>query len=259
MLPFLGEGPGNPSSLHASGREARSAMEGARRQLARLLGARPRSLVFTGGGSEANNLAIKGVAFAARARGSHVITSAVEHPAVLATCGFLERAGFRVSYLDVDAHGLVLCESLEALLTDKTILISVMLANNEVGTIQPIRELAAMARQRKILFHTDAVQGAGKITVDLQELGVDLASVSAHKLGGPKGVGALYVRKGVELEPLIHGGKQEMGLRAGTENVPAIVGLGKAAELARSRLSIEHDVRAHRDRFEAGIRELRPE
>lgn len=262
MEPFLRDRWGNPSSIHGPGREAQEAVERARRQVARLIGARPRRIVFTGGGSEADNLALKGVAFAHLARtGSpgHLITSRVEHPAVLQACRFLEGIGHRVTWLEVDEHGSIRPQDLAAAIDDDTILISLMLANNEVGTVQPIPELAAIARERGVLFHTDAVQALGKIPVDVEELGVDLLTLSGHKLHGPKGVGALYVRKGVELEPLVHGGMQEGSLRAGTENVAAVVGLGTAADLARERLSEQDRVRNLRDRLEAGFRELIPE
>jgi len=271
MEPFLGERWGNPSSIHSPGREAQEAVERARRQVAGLLGARPRRIVFTGGGSEADNLAIKGVAFAHRmgneaSNGAgapgHVITSTVEHPAVLQACRFLERMGHRVTYLEVDEDGLIRPDGpggLAEAIADDTVLVSLMLANNEVGTVQPIAELAAIARKRGVLFHTDAVQAVGKMPVDVEELGVDLLTISGHKIHGPKGVGALYVRQGVKLEPLVHGGKQEGSLRAGTENVAAIVGLGAAAELARGRLDESEQVRVLRDRLAAGIRELLPD
>ncbi|MGD8396525.1 MAG: IscS subfamily cysteine desulfurase, partial [Candidatus Eiseniibacteriota bacterium] len=259
MLPYLADAHGNPSSIHGTGREAREAIERARRQVARLVGARPRRILFTGGGSEADNLALKGVAFAYREHGRHLVTSAVEHPAILATCAFLETLGYDVTYLDVDCHGRVDPAALEAALTDDTLLVSIMLANNEVGTIQPIAELAAIARAAGVLFHTDAVQAIGKIPVDVEALGVDLLTLSGHKIHGPKGVGALYMRKGVVLTPLVHGGQQERGLRAGTENVPAIVGLGKAAELAARAVDQAPRIAALRDRLEAGIRELVPE
>jgi len=268
MEPFLRERWGNPSSIHGVGREARDAVERARRQVARLVGARPREIVFTGGGSEADNLAIKGVAFAHRDRSGapgHVITSTIEHPAVLQACRFLERLGHRVTYLEVDGDGVIHPEALAAALDDDTVLVSLMAANNEVGTIQPIAELAAVAhergRERGVLFHTDAVQAVGKVSVDMDALGVDLLTLSGHKIHGPKGVGALAVRKGVALEPLVHGGKQEGSLRAGTENVAAIVGLGTAVELARARLAQPEAIAqmaALRDHLEEGIRRLIP-
>ncbi len=260
MLSHLEAVHGNPSSIHQAGLGAREAIEQARRQVAGLINARPRRIVFTGGGSEADNLALKGVAFARRDMGDHIVTSAIEHPAVLAACGFLERSGYRVTYCDVDEQGLVHPDTLRDALTDDTVLVSIMMANNETGTIQPIRELCAIAHERGVLFHTDAVQAVGKITVDVQELDVDLLSLSGHKFHAPKGVGALYVRKGVELEPLIHGGKQERGLRGGTENVAAIVGMGKAAELARTvALRNGNSMPRLRDKLEAGVRKLIPD
>jgi cysteine desulfurase NifS len=232
MLPFLDGTLGNPSSIHGLGRDAREGIEQARRQVARLIGARPRRIVFTAGGSEADNLALKGIAFANGTARRHLVTSAIEHPAVLETCHFLEQMGCEVTYLAVDEHGLVRPDALRRALTDETMLVSIMLANNEVGTVQSITELCAVAHERGVPFHTDAVQAAGKLAIDVAELDVDLLSLSAHKFHGPKGIGALYVKRGIELAPLVHGGKQEGGLRAGTENVPAIVGMGKAAELA---------------------------
>ena len=261
MGPFLEDVFGNPSSIHGAGRDARSALDDARRQVARLIGARPRRIVFTGGGSEADNLAIKGVVTALPDRGDHVVTTSVEHPAVLATCRFLERTGHRVTYLPVDADGLVDPGRLAEVITDSTVLVSVMTANNEVGTIQPIAELAAVAHERGVLFHTDAVQAVGKVPVDVADLDVDLLSLSGHKFHGPKGVGALYVRDGIELEPLVHGGQQEHGLRAGTENVAGIVGMGAAADLAgraaRSKAATDRLV-ALRDRLQTGIEALVP-
>ncbi len=259
MLPYLGTAHGNPSSIHATGRDARDAVEKARRQVASLLNASPRRIIFTGSGSEADNLAIKGVALARRERGNHIITTTVEHPAVLNTARFMERMGFRVTYLDVDADGWLAPDKLRKAITDDTVLVSIMLANNEVGTILPVADLAAIARERDIPFHTDAVQGIGKIRVDVAELGVDLLSISGHKFHAPKGVGALYVAKGLALEPLIHGGSQESGLRAGTENVPAIVGLGQAAEIAATAPEDAPRIMALRDRLEAGIRKLVPD
>jgi cysteine desulfurase NifS len=258
MLPFLRESSGNPSSLHAAGQAARTAVEDARRQVAALIGARARRVAFTGGGSEADNLALKGVAWARRDRGRHIITSRIEHPAVLRAADFLEREGFRVTRLDADDDGRIDPAALEAAVAEDTILVSLMMANNEVGTLQPIRELAAIARAAGAVFHTDAVQAVGKVPVDVEDLGVDLLSLSGHKIHGPKGVGALYVRKGLELEPVIHGGKQEASLRAGTENVPAIVGLGAAAALARRALDDPDRTAGLRDRLEEGIRRLVP-
>jgi len=259
MLPYLGQAHGNPSSIHAPGRDAREAVEKARRKVAALLNASPRRIIFTGSGSEADNLAIKGVALARRERDNHIITTTVEHPAVLNTCRFLEKMGFRVTYLDVDADGWLAPERLREAITDETILVSIMLANNETGTILPVAELAAIAREKEIPFHTDAVQGIGKIRVDVAGLGIDLLSISGHKFHAPKGVGALYVQKGIALEPLVHGGSQESGLRAGTENVPAIVGLGRAAELAAAACDDAARIKTLRDRLEAGIRKLVPD
>nr|VFK19672.1 MAG: cysteine desulfurase NifS [Candidatus Kentron sp. LPFa] len=253
MLPYLDTRPGNPSSIHEWGRNAREGIETARRQVARLIHCLPRRIFFTGGGSEADNLAIKGVAFAHAHKGKHIITSAVEHPAILNSCRFLERIGYRVTYLGVDKAGWLDPGQLEAAIQDDTILISIMLANNEVGTILPIQELAALGKARGVLFHCDAVQAAGKIPIDVDELGVDLLTLSGHKFHGPKGVGVLFARKGIRLEPLVHGGKQEAGLRAGTENVPAIVGIGKAAEIALKQMGQREKIARLRDGLHAGM------
>ncbi len=263
MLPYLQAEHGNPSSIHGAGLRAEEAVEQARRQVAALLGTRPRRIVFTGGGSEADNLALKGMAF--RHPGGRIITSAVEHPAVLQCCNFLEARGYGVTLLQVDSGGFVAPEALRDELRraeaegEDVLLVSVMTANNEVGTVQPVAELAEVAHEHGALFHTDAVQAAGKIDLDVDELGVDLLTLSAHKFHGPKGIGALYVRKGVELEPLVHGGQQEGGLRAGTENVTAIVGMGAAAERARMILLPAMDrVAALRDRLHEAVAELVP-
>ncbi|MFQ5876333.1 MAG: aminotransferase class V-fold PLP-dependent enzyme [Acidobacteriota bacterium] len=259
MLPFLGETHGNPSSIHGLGRDAREAVEKARRQVAALIHARPRRVVFTGGGTESINLALKGVALARRGRGGHIITTSVDHPATLMTCAFLERIGYRVTYLEVDGDGWIDPRALRDAMAPDTFLVSVIMANNEVGTVLPIRDLCTVAHERAVLFHADAVQAAGKIPVDVQELGVDLLSISGHKFHGPKGVGALYRRRGVELEPLLHGGGQEGRTRGGTENVPSIVGMGKAAELATHSAREGGRIRELRDRLEAGIRGLLPQ
>jgi cysteine desulfurase len=232
MLPYFSDAFGNPSSLYSYGLEARQAIEAARNKVAESIGAKNEEIVFTGGGSEADNSAIKGVADANGRMGNHIITSVIEHHAVLVTFKFLEKRGFKVTYLPVDKYGLVDPESVRKAITDKTILISIMHANNEIGTLQPIGEIGKIARKAKIYFHTDAVQTVGHIPVNVNELKVDMLSFSAHKLYGPKGVGVLYIRKGTKVTSLIHGGEQEQGRRAGTENVPGIVGLGKAIELA---------------------------
>jgi len=261
MLPYLREQCGNPSSIHSRGSAAQDALEGARRQVAGALSCTARRVCFTAGGSEADNLALKGVAWSLRGRGRHVVTTVIEHPAVLAACDWLEAEGFEVTRIGVDGSGHVSAADFEAALRPDTVLASVMLANNEIGTIQPIAELAAAARKRGVLIHTDAVQALGKIPVDVEELGVDLLSLSAHKVNGPKGIGALYLRRGLSVTPLVHGGRQEGGLRAGTENVPAAVGFGKACELAVRRLHAGEGNRLARlrDRLEEGIRTLVPE
>jgi cysteine desulfurase NifS len=259
MLPYLGSFHGNPSSIYSDGRDAKSALEKARRQVAKLVNARPRRIVFTGGGSESDNLALKGVAFALRNGGRHIITTKVEHPAILGTCAFLEKLGYTITYLDVDRDGWLSPEELERALTDDTLLVSIKMANNETGTVLPIKELCQVAHERNILFHTDAIQAVGKIKADVEELGVDLLSISGHKFHAPKGIGALYMRQGVELEPLVHGGKQEGGIRAGTENVASIVGLGQAAELAMHALRDSEKTKTLRDRLQDGILELIPE
>lgn len=258
MQPWLDAGLGNPSSIHSHGREAREAVEQARRQLAKLINSKPRRIIFTGSGSESDNLALKGVAYAMRHKGNHIITSSIEHPAILNSCRFLENNGFAVSYLEVDRDGVISVDTLKAVLNKRTTLVSLMLANNEVGTIQNIQALCELTHRHDALFHSDAVQAVGKIAIDVEALGVDLLSLSGHKFHGPKGVGALYLKKGIKLESLIHGGKQEGGLRAGTENVAAIVGLGKAAELAQSTLRQSELLAKKRDRLEQGVRTLIP-
>ena len=237
MRPYLEQHFGNPSSSHAYGHAAKEAHEQARAQVAGLLGCAPDEVIFTSGGSESDNQAIKGIAFARRERGTHIITSQIEHPAVLNTCRYLEmRHGFQVTYLPVDKDGLVDMGMLEEAITPQTILITLMHANNEVGTLEPIAEVGRVARRRGIAFHTDAAQSVGKVPVDVEELGVDLLTVAGHKLYAPKGVGALYIRRGTGLDPLIHGAGHEGGRRAGTENVPYVVALGTASALAREQL-----------------------
>ncbi|MCL4473179.1 MAG: IscS subfamily cysteine desulfurase [Actinobacteria bacterium] len=254
MLPFLKDRFGNPSSIHTAGASAREALDGARRSLAQTINCTARRVIFTGSGSEADNLAVKGMAFAAGS--GHIITSAIEHPAILASCRSLEKFGFDITYLPVGAGGIVNPRSLDSAIRNDTILVSVMLANNETGAIQPIADLAAIARERGVPFHCDAVQALGKIPVDVEELGVDMLSVSGHKIHAPKGVGALFVRRGIRLEPLIDGGNQEDRRRAGTENVAAIAGFARAAEQAVKRLPDMQRVAGLRDRLQQGLTEL---
>jgi len=248
MRPFLQDHFGNPSSGHWAASGAKAALEKARGQVAALLGAGSDEIVFTSGGSEANNLALKGVAWALRGKGRHIITSAVEHPAVLGPCSFLERQGFKVSVLRVDRLGRVDPDDVARAITPRTILVSVMHANNEVGTMQPIAEVSRIARQHGILLHTDAAQSVGKVPVDVNALGVDLLTVAGHKVYAPKGVGALYVRRGTPLEPLVHGAGHEGGRRAGTESALLAIGLGTACDLARN-LAPMQAVRVLRDRL----------
>ena len=248
MRPYLSDGYGNPSSGHWAAKPAAIALERARGDVAAMLGRPSDEVVFTSGGSEANNLALKGVFFANRDKGDHIITTRIEHPAILAPCRFLERLGARVTYLPVDSNGRVDRDDLRAAITPRTILVSIMHANNEVGTIQPIEDCARIARERGILFHTDAAQTVGKIPTNADELGVDLLSIAGHKAYAPKGIGALWVRRGVRLEPLVHGADHESGRRAGTESALLAVALGKACELARDLAPMQR-VRALRDRF----------
>ena len=234
MLPFFVCRYGNPSGIHGTGRDTRKAVEEARRQVAAALGAESREICFTSGGSESDNLAVQGTAFALRDRGMHLVTSTIEHPAVLNTFRWLEKNGFRVTYIPVGPDGIVCPEAIRDVLDEETTLVSIMTANNEIGTVQPVAEIGRICHERGIVFHTDAVQAAGMLPLNVDEINADLLSLSAHKFHGPKGVGALYVRKGTRLETLIHGGSQERGMRAGTENVPGIVGMGKAIEIAES-------------------------
>jgi cysteine desulfurase len=263
MLPFLHQHYGNPSSTHEYGKATHNAVELARRQCAELIGANPDEIVFTSGGSEASNLAIKGAIFAKLrgifgrwAKDAHIIISAVEHPATMQPCEFLKRLGCRVTVIPVDRFGIVDPDAVRKAIDRRTTLVSVMHSNNEVGTLQPIREIAAIARERGVLMHTDAAQSMGKVRVDVDELGVDLLSVAGHKLYAPKGVGLLYVRQGVTLEPLIHGAGHEGGRRAGTENVPYLVALGKACEIARLSLpDATHRLQKLRDRLWGRLQE----
>ncbi|MFA4043693.1 MAG: hypothetical protein HZRFUVUK_000471 [Candidatus Fervidibacterota bacterium] len=261
MMPYLREQYGNPSSIYRFAQQARKAVEEAREKVASLLNASEREIIFTGSGTEANNFAIKGVAFANRDKGNHIITSQIEHHAVLNVCKYLEeRHGFEVTYVPVDSYGIVDVDAIRKAIKDETILISIMYANNETGVIQPIEEIAQLARERGIYFHTDAIQVAGKMRIDVKELGVDLLSISAHKFYGPKGVGALFIRRGVRIDNFIHGGHQEMGKRAGTENVAGIVGLAEAFSLAHERMEEEWEREKRlRDKLERGIVERIPD
>ena len=241
MLPYFSDHYGNPSSIYSLSRTTRNAIENARTILASAIGADPKEIVFTSGGSESDNFAIKGIAHALKDKGNHIITSQIEHHAVLYTCKFLEKNGYDVTYVPVDEHGTIKLDELEKAIRPDTILITVMHANNEIGTIQPIRQIGEIAKKHGIKFHTDAVQTFGHIPVNANDLNVDLLSISAHKFYGPKGVGALYIRKGTKITPQIHGGDQERRRRASTENVPGIVGLGKAVEIATESMADEAD------------------
>lgn len=236
MIPYLTIQYGNPSSLYSIGREAKRGIENARKKVADLICAKPNEIYFTGCGSESDNMALKGVANANKYRGNHIITSKIEHPAILNSCECLEKQGFKISYINVDENGIINLEELNREINDDTILISVMLANNEIGTIQPIEEIAKIAKSKGILFHTDAVQACGNIPIDVNKLGVDMLSLSGHKIQAPKGIGALYIRSGINIEKFMDGGHQERDRRAGTENVASIVGLGKACEIANKNL-----------------------
>ena len=233
MLPYFTEKFGNPSSLYDLGLESKDAVTHAREQVAALIGAQPKEVFFTAGGTESDNWVVFGAADKLKEKGNHIITTKVEHHAMLHSCQFLEKHGYEVTYLDINEDGMVTPEMLEAAITDKTILISIMMVNNEIGTVMPIKELAAVAKAHKILFHTDAVQALGNVPIDVKDMGIDLMSVSSHKIYGPKGTGALYIRRGVQLSNFVHGGAQESKKRAGTENLVGIVGFGKAAEVAK--------------------------
>ncbi len=259
MLPYFSERYGNPSSIYQIAQESKSALEAAREQVARGIGAKAREIFFTGCGTEADNWAIKGVAEKYAQKGRHIITSAVEHHAVLHSCEFLEKHGYRITYLPVDAEGMVSVEALKNALDDETILVSIMMANNEIGTINPIAEIGAICREKGVLFHVDAVQALGTLPIDVESMQIDMLSMSAHKLYGPKGVGALYIRKGIQLPSFIHGGAQESRRRAGTENVAGIVGFGKAVELATAEMAERNQrLQQMRDRLIDGILERIP-
>jgi len=260
MMPFFKDQFGNPSSVHWAGRMVSGAVEKAREQVADLINCSPAEIVFISCGSEGDNFAIKGTADALREKGNHIITTAVEHPAVLETCQYLERNGYEVTYLKVDRDGMLDLEELEAAITDKTILLSVMWANNETGNLFPIEEIGKIAKKYKVRFHTDAVQAVGKVPVDVQQCNIDLAVISGHKLGAPKGVGAIYIRRGTRLTRFMHGGHQERNRRAGTHNVASIVGLGVACEMAKKHLAEEYAyVRKLRDKLEKGVMESIPD
>ena len=254
MMPYFTDIAGNPSSIHRAGRDARRAVEHAREQVATALGCEKSEVYFTAGGSESDNWAIKGAAIALQKKGRHIITSSIEHHAVLHTCEFLEKNGFEITYLPVDSEGFVRVEDVKNAIREDTILISIMMANNEIGTIEPIAEIARVAHEHGVLMHTDAVQAVGAIPVNVRELDVDMLSLSGHKFYGPKGIGALYIRKGVKIENLIHGGAQERSKRAGTENLASVVGLGKAIELATANLPGHMQrLSAMRDRLIDGV------
>lgn len=256
MLPYFKDSFGNPSSIYSYGREAKKAVEEARSKIANLIGADSKEIFFTAGGSEADNWAIKGIAMKLKDKGNHIITSKIEHHAVLHVCQYLEKHGFEVTYLPVDENGFINLKDLKNSITNKTILISIMFANNEIGTIQPVKEIGEIAKEHNIYFHTDAVQALGNTKINVNDMNIDLMSMSSHKIYGPKGVGALYIKKGVKIDPFIHGGAQERRKRAGTENVPGIVGFGKAAEIASNSLE-EHIKRTVklRDKLITGILE----
>ncbi|AEY66448.1 cysteine desulfurase NifS [Clostridium sp. BNL1100] len=236
MKPYFSEHFGNASSIYSLGRDSKKAVEESREKVAKAIGAEPKEIYFTGSGSEADNWALKGIAAAYKKKGNHIITSAIEHPAIMSSCKYLEGEGFEITYIPVDSDGLVSPEQVRNAIKDNTILISIMFANNEIGTIQPIKEIGAIAKEKGVLFHTDAVQAVGNVNIDVKDLNVDLLSLSGHKFYGPKGIGALYIKKGVKISSFIHGGQQERGKRASTENVPGIIGLGRAIELATENL-----------------------
>ncbi|MEW6101292.1 MAG: cysteine desulfurase NifS [Candidatus Omnitrophota bacterium] len=260
MEPYFFEKFGNPSSIHSFGQEAKKAIEDARESLASFIGAKPEEIVFTSGGTESNNFAVKGVVYALREKGNHIITSAIEHHAVTEPCKFLESQGFKVSYVNVDKYGQVSPEDVKKAITDKTILITIMHANNEIGVIQPIADIGRIAKEKGIYFHTDAVQTVGHIPVDVNQLNTDLLSLSGHKFYAPKGIGALYIRKGVRIERFLHGGDQERGRRASTHNTSGIAGLGRAIELCKGSMADETKYQISlRDKLIKEIQEKIPE
>jgi len=257
MIPYFTTYFGNPSSIYSLARETKKAIDVARTKVAKAINANENEIYFTGGGSEADNWAIKGIASAYKQKGNHIITTVIEHPAVLHTCEYLAKNGFEITYLPVDEYGFISIKDLENAITDKTILVSIMFANNEIGTIEPIKEIGALCRSKKIIFHTDAVQAVGHIPVDVKEMNIDLLSLAGHKFYGPKGIGTLYIRKGIKIDNLIHGGGQERNRRAGTENVAGIVGLGKAIEIAVENMEESNKKLAYlRDKLMNGLLEI---
>lgn len=259
MLPYFTEHYGNASGIYAVAKESKKALEHARAQVAEAIHAKPTEIYFTAGGSESDNMALRGVAEAMQQKGNHIITTKIEHHAILHTCEYLEKHGFAVTYLDVDENGKIRMEDLKAAIRPETILISVMFANNEIGTIQPIAEIGKLAKEKGIVFHTDAVQAMGHVPIDVEQMQIDLLSISGHKLGAPKGIGAIYIRTGIKVCPLIFGGAQEKKMRAGTENIPGIVGLGKAVELAVTEMpEVTPRLEKMRDRLIHGILDTIP-
>ena len=256
MIPYFSEEYGNPSSIYQIGRKAKRAVDFARERVANLINSDKSEIYFTGCGSESDNTALKGIAYKNRSKGNHIITSKIEHPAILDSCKMLEKQGFEITYLNVDKNGFVNLAELENSITDKTILISIMFANNEIGTIEPIEQIAKIAKKRNIIFHTDAVQAVGNVHIDVEKIGIDMLSMSGHKIYGPKGIGVLYVRSGVEFEKFMNGGHQEKNKRAGTENLAGIVGIGKACELAKMNME-EHikQIQELRDYYVSKVKE----
>ena len=256
MIPYFSEEYGNPSSIYQIGRKAKRAVDFARERVANLINSDKSEIYFTGCGSESDNTALKGIAYKNRSKGNHIITSKIEHPAILDSCKMLEKQGFEITYLNVDKNGFVNLAELENSITDKTILISIMFANNEIGTIEPIEQIAKIAKKRNIIFHTDAVQAVGNVHIDVEKMGIDMLSMSGHKIYGPKGIGVLYVRSGVEFEKFMNGGHQEKNKRAGTENLAGIVGIGKACELAKMNME-EHikQIQELRDYYVSKVKE----